>query len=266
MTVVLATVAAIFLMMPGFAFIAGVNVTDKNIREIVFRGTPAEVAYVVAVSLVVHLAFALICPRSFSLGALSVDYARNAAAQAAGATQAAADLPRAVLDALAYVSGSAVAGFPFGLLFGFLVRWKRPKFFVKHRWMLGLAGASGDNAVYVRALTAPAFSRGKKLGDGAIMVEGTIRDCYFAADGTLLYLVFSSFVEAAVDLTSPPFLDRPPRAVATVPLVQSGTSLGAMDHLILEGRHVAAARYEFVPTTGLKGGTAALSRAVEDEL
>jgi len=55
MNLVLATIATLFLMMPGFAFIAGVNITDKNVREIVFRSTPAELAYVVTISLFVHL-------------------------------------------------------------------------------------------------------------------------------------------------------------------------------------------------------------------
>lgn len=256
MTVVLATIAAIFLMMPGFAFIAGVNATDKNIREIVFRGTPAEIAYVVAVSLLVHLVFALIWTESFSLGGLFADFAGNADDTPS---------PQSVLYALGYLSVSAMAGFALGLIFGVVVRWKRVKFFVKHRWMLGLARASDGNAVYVRALTMPSFSQGGGRSDGAVMIEGTIRDCYFAADGTLLYLVFNSFVEATVDLASPPFLDRPPRAPASMPPVSPGTLPEMIDQLVLEGRHVAAVRYELVPTAGLKRGSAAISRAVEEE-
>jgi hypothetical protein len=52
--VVWTTIGTLRLLMPGFVFIAGVNLTDKNIREIVFRSTPAEIAYVVAIALIIH--------------------------------------------------------------------------------------------------------------------------------------------------------------------------------------------------------------------
>jgi hypothetical protein len=45
-------------MFPGFGFIVGVNIADRNAREIVFRNIPVEIGYVVVVSLFVHLFFA----------------------------------------------------------------------------------------------------------------------------------------------------------------------------------------------------------------
>lgn len=42
MNIGIATIAAFLLLLPGVSFIVGVNIADKNVREIVFRNTPAE--------------------------------------------------------------------------------------------------------------------------------------------------------------------------------------------------------------------------------
>jgi hypothetical protein len=67
MNVAVATIGALLLLLPGVGFVTGVNLADKNVREIVFRNTPAEIGYVIVVSLVVHLAFAWL-PFNFNAG------------------------------------------------------------------------------------------------------------------------------------------------------------------------------------------------------
>jgi|SRR5208337_5662386 len=207
MTVVLATIATLFLMMPGFAFIAGVNITDKNIREIVFRGTPAELAYVVAISLLVHCVFAEIAWGGLSPATLADWYTHATAAASVQAKAPAlpSDIPGLaiiVVRSLLYFVVSSLVGLELGFVLGGAVRrWPdRMKLFAKHRWMLGLVGVRDGDAVFARALTSPKFPQPKGPADEAIIIQGMIRDCFFNADGTLLYLVFNDFKETKANL------------------------------------------------------------------
>lgn len=36
----------------GIGFIVGVNLADKNVREIVFRSAPAEIGFVISISMI----------------------------------------------------------------------------------------------------------------------------------------------------------------------------------------------------------------------
>jgi hypothetical protein len=257
LTVVLATIATIFLMMPGFAFIAGVNVTDKNVREIVFRGTPAELAYVVAVSLIVHCGFSLQPYPRVNPGMLLTRYVDWYQAAFNATPPAVFGLPPIISTALLYFIVSAVAGAVLGFLLGKAVQWWNIRFFIKHRWMVDLIGRSRGKGIYARAVTTPAYSKAREDGDFAIVVEGTVRDCYFAADGTLLYLVFTSFNEHVVRLGEPLF-----HSVSAAGGRTGDTTTGD-GPLVLEGRHVSMVRYERFSVGGSGATLAVWKRLVQ---
>jgi hypothetical protein len=236
-TVVLATIATILIMMPGFAFIAGVNVTDKNIREIVFRGTPAEIAYVVAISILVHTLANLFGVRGYNVSAVLEQFDEW---QRSGGP-----LRGVITTALTYTTGAAFVGGLLGLLLGKLVQRRRSRFFIKHRWMVDLLPGRDGAVIFARALTTPSYTVGRDQGDFASLIEGPVRDVYFASDGTLLYIVFSSFQERAVKLGMPLF-DGPAKS--------GGGASGGRDHsgqLVLEGRHVVMVQYERVGASKL---------------
>lgn len=324
MTVVLATVATIFLMLPGFMFVTGVNLTDKNIREIVFRGTPAELAYVIAVSLIVHLIFALCANDLWSPAGLIADYVAPEKALDGAAVK------KIIVASLLYFFLSGLAGLAAGVALALSIRRWRWKFFVKHRWMLmflGLAprrsptridqgrtrvsqrlervanrtppwlatlvkGVAGvvaprvsNEVVWARAVTAfeskPGAKETKPSADGAAaeskpaakpsagevpatvsirapkpaeprssraLIEGLLRDCYFSADGVLLYLVFKEWQAADSPVSD---------AVSTARSVRSSPS-GEEDAddderhvLVLEGKNVAVVQYERYPLPSL---------------
>lgn len=135
----LVTIAALLLLLPGVGFIVGVNFADKNVREIVFRNTPAEIGYVVFVSVVVHLIFTIF--PHFNAAQLAVKY--YAIERYSDARQLPPlDPARKLLEiSLAYFLAAAIVGFGPGWLLGRAVRIKRwwwTPFFVKHRWMLDL--------------------------------------------------------------------------------------------------------------------------------
>lgn len=71
-----------------------------------------------------------------------------------------------------------------------------------------------------------------------VVIEGIVRDSFFAADGTLLYLVLKAFAELKVGSSEAPYLD----ALLKVP-----PSTPSTDQLVVEGRNIALARYYRVP-------------------
>lgn len=162
MTVVLATIATIFLLIPGFAFIAGVNITDKNLREIVFRGTPAEIAYVVAVSLVVHWAFTLPHVASVDPSRLVESYMSWYQREPAPTLPPTHDLAAILSLTLRYFLVTAVIGGALGVVLGLVVARWHFRVFIKHRWMVEIIGAWRGNADYARVLTTPEYSMGDK--------------------------------------------------------------------------------------------------------
>jgi len=246
MTIVLATIATIFLMMPGFAFVAGVNISDKTIREIVFRGTPAELAYVVAVSLVVHWVFAALPTSNLNPANLVNEFLVFGNLDTSNKLGPSALGTDVVFWSLTYFCISAGIGGLLGLNLGLAVRRWKWSFFVKHRWMLMLVGLSDLDTIYAYAVLAQSFSQGKKgetdPGDGATVIEGWVRDSYFASDGSLLYLVFSDFQDSKVNLTQNHWLRS---------LSYGDRRAKEKSHrrLVLEGRRVAFVQYyERVPT------------------
>jgi hypothetical protein len=256
MTIVLATIAIIFLMMPGFAFVAGVNISDKNVREIVFRGTPAELAYVVTVSLIVHLAFSGV-PMSFINSAKLIDrFGAVVGVPAAQTLPPGVHISDVVRAALVYFSASALAGGILGLALGLAVRKNKWKYFIKHRWMTMLIGLSNEkDTVYAYAVLSPSFAQGKGIaepgqltmasepGNGATVIRGWVRDSYFDFNGTLLYLVFGSFQDMKVNLSDAHWL----AALADDHQSMSNSPRPSEGRLVIEGRNVALVQYEPVP-------------------
>jgi hypothetical protein len=155
----------------------------------------------------------------------------------------------------------AVAGFAPGWLLGQLVRRGRVAFFVKHRWMLALVGTRRHQLVYGHVLLNSTFDAGDKKGDSAVTIEGILSDTYFAADGTLLYLVFSSYTEAHVSLATPPYLgikktQWPPDGKNDNP-----------EQLVIEGKSIAMAEYQRLPVEKVaeKSGLDRLEQAVDED-
>jgi hypothetical protein len=214
MNIGIATIAALLLLLPGVGFVIGVNFADKNVREIVFRNTPAELGYVIVVALVVHLLIAFLGavvtallswlaplslpPTSFIVRHI-VEF--NAASIYAGYSNGGISAPEHarnfLIFSLSYFFFAAVIGFLPGLLLGHWVRQRKfwwTSFFVKHRWMLDLIPGRAVGSVSARALLKDRFPVGqdRNAKGQPVVVEGVVRDIFFAADGKLLYLVFDS--------------------------------------------------------------------------
>ena len=259
MNIGLATIAAFLLLLPGVAFIIGVNSADKNVREIVFRNTPAEISYVIFVSLIIHFIISLISllshyvfNYSFYFDTTEIYYEfselSNPDKNFVGFNQ----IDSVLTFGLGYFIVTSIAGFFPGLIFGRRVRsqtWRWSSFFVKHRWMLNLVEISPDQPVHARVmLKDKSFSLAPDT-PAPIYVEGVLQDCYFDSDGTLLYLVFKTFgkVEAisaprqSAKTTDRDSIDKTP---AEDTFALNGLLAPAPDGLFaLEGTEIAAARY-----------------------
>jgi hypothetical protein len=258
LTIVWTTLATLFLLMPGFAFIAGVNITDKNVREIVFRGTPAELAYVVAISLIVHTVF-MALP---GWPGVLIDQYANQPVSATNGPAVVRSLSHLIFLALVYVILSACVGGLMGLALGKAVAKRRWPIFIKHRWMVDLLGADKGNVVYARVLTSPKYVVEKDSGDHGIFVEGYISDCFFAADGTLLYLAFGSSQTKLIKLDNAAFA-----AVSGSGTAPLGAASKGNGRLLLEGRNVMMVRYQPSPAAGVssEADLAKLAQAAEED-
>jgi len=236
MSIGLATIVALLLLLPGVGFIAGVNVADKNVREIIFRNTPAEIGYVILISVVVHLLLSVFV--HFNVAQLYVSY------ENLQAVTGPVSLEKALIAlriSLSYFLITSLIGSAVGYLMGREVskggRWR---FFAKHRWMLDLTGMDKGDTLYARVVLNQKYAIDKETGDYFVVIEGFLRDTYFAADGTLLYLVFTSFTELRVPISTPPYIGT---------LIQAGqrNDSGQIDQLVVEGRQIGMARYRRLP-------------------
>ena len=239
MSIGFAALAALLLLLPGIGFIAGVNYADKNVREIVFRNTPSEIGYVIIVCVVIHFVFALIPYLHFNPASLYVSY-KHLDAQGASIQDGPAIW--AFCIALAYFFVTSAVGFGGGIFLGRHVRsggkWE---LFAKHRWMLALTRMGEEDTVYARVLLKQDHLKDDKGGEYALILEGILRDSYFAADGTLLYLMFDDFAERKTSLENPPYLGGP------FQIEKRERTEQGVDQLVVEGREIAMARYQRVP-------------------
>ncbi|MEJ1970324.1 MAG: hypothetical protein WDN03_17105 [Rhizomicrobium sp.] len=255
----LGTITALLLLLPGVGFIVGVNFTDKNVREIVFRNTPAEIGYVIAVSLVVHLLFAWLFSR-FNVASVILDF-QHLETQASNAPAVTVEQMRqALVGTLFYFVMSSFAGAIPGIALGFFVRLCRLKFFAKHPWMLELIRMQRTHIIYVRVLLSPYFPTARDAGNSAIAIEGVLSDCFFDSDGTLLYLVLKQHREQCISLSD--------AAKAGGDMDGLGPSNGQdKDYLIIEGRWIVKARYTGVDRAAVvsEPGLAKLREMVADE-
>lgn len=238
MSIGLVTIAALLLLLPGIAFIAGVNFADKNVREIIFRNTLAEIGYIIIVSIFIHLLFAIVPYVDFNVARLYTDYQNFHGSSEHLSLETARFV---VIMSLSYFLAAALAGFLPGYLLGRRVRHGgRWRFFAKHRWMLDLAGMGKENTIYARVLLNLKFPTKDETAEYMIVVEGILRDSYIAADGTLLYLVFRRFTELKIPLATPPYLGA---------LIKTGQREASteIDQLVIEGRGIVMARYHRLP-------------------
>jgi hypothetical protein len=260
MGVTLPVIVALLLILPGVGFVVGVNFADKNVREIVFRNTPAEIGYVIVVSLVVHLAFAWF---STTFNAAQIIYGYSGIAS--DIPNHKAPTPEEVrsffVGSILYFLSAAFAGFLPGVLFGRAIRYLKLTFFAKHRWMLDLVGVRAGDIVYARVLLSPDFSSDDGKSRRAIVVEGILFDSFFAADGKLLYLVFSDFREQHIALSTPPYVGKFETNL-------SAKNITKPDRLIIEGQWIEMARYYRVSGRRVRGKSEqeALERAVQEDL
>jgi membrane protein YqaA with SNARE-associated domain len=252
MNIGLVTIAAFLLLLPGVGFIVGVNFADKNVREIVFRNTPAEIGYVVFISVVVHFLLASIW-RGFSVAQIYVDYAGVTSTPARGAL-AIEKVHEAVLLSLGYCLISSILGSVAGFVLGRAVRsraareqapggrrlrdWAHRRWraliqlFVKHRWMIDLLPTNAE-VVHARVVLKDNISFVDKDKKYPVIIEGVVRDCFFDSNGTLLYIVFRTFKEVKVRPARAPYMD----------VLTEFVGAEGVDHLSIEGKNVAMARY-----------------------
>jgi len=113
-----------------------------------------------------------------------------------------------------------------------------------------------EDTVYARVLLEHKFSIKDEPAEYMIVIEGVLQDSYFAADGTLLYLVFRRFTELKIPLVNPPYLGT---------LIEVGERDGSMgiDQLVIEGREVAMARYHRLPLDKAAKNLGKIEKALE---
>jgi hypothetical protein len=249
MSIGLATISTLLLLLPGVGFVVGVNLADKNVREVVFRNTPAEIGYVIVISLAVHLFYTvapyiadtiLPPPRpdlsNFNAAAIYVDYLKHFNKDAIPSPE---DATHGLSVSLFYFLIAAVTGFLPGFSLGRLVRQRRgpwTSFFVKHRFMLDLIEVDPSVYVFARAVIKDRIDIQVDKIERPVILEGTVRDSYFGADGKLLYLVFKNFKVNAVDGSTSPALDG---LVMSLPTGKAPIS----DQLVIDGENIALVRY-----------------------
>lgn len=255
MNIGLATLLTLMLLLPGIGFITGVNLRDKNVREVVFRSAPAEIGYVIAISMIVHLVFAATAWLSveFNVGGMLAQYADLAREHIHPQPDTAGKL---LFFALLYGLVTALVGFASGWTVGKAVRpGGKLEFLAKHKWMLQLIGGSESSYLYAQVLLTPYLpveaSASRKHGTSetsrtrkiqtAIKVEGIVSDPFFDSSGKLLYLVFREFQESIQPLDKSPVLDT------DVVRPKPKTNGAASDQLVVEGDQVAYARYQRLP-------------------
>lgn len=265
MNIGFAALFALMLVLPGIGFIVGVNFADKNVREIVFRNAPAEIGYVISISMLVHLGFVLVARYglvadaggNFNAATLALRYT---SATLHPETLTEPDAGLLLIKALSYFLITFVVGGLAGAATGWFVRAGYLDALAKHKWMLQFVGARASDVVYAQVLLAPSFplettEKGMTRTDGgpteivrkrqhAIKLEGFVSDPFFDSTGKLLYLVFKRVVEAAIPLDEPPFLNTEQRLTAEIGPVKPAR---ATDQLVVEGSQVAFARYQRVP-------------------
>jgi hypothetical protein len=255
----IATIAAFLLLLPGVGFIVGVNIADKNVREIVFRNTPAEIGYVIFISLVVHLVLAVATallalfattilpqnpyrPLDFIVGCVQRFNAAYVYLKANGVSNLDIDHARnATIFSLTYFLIASVVGFAPGVLLGRWIReqtWGWTAFFVKHRWMLALVQGGKARSVTARVVLKEKLTLDRNGKERPVVVQGVLRDSYFGSDGKLLYLVFNTFSVQSSDALNAPAL----RGLGA-PKVEVSTD----DQLLVEGDKIAIARYSQRP-------------------
>jgi len=254
----IATIAALLLLLPGIGFIVGVNIADKNVREVVFRNTPAELGYVIFVSLVVHLVIAVMAALAASgLSAISslnppefisaligrID-SFNAAfiyIENLDASKLASGKARDILIfSLTYFLIATAVGFLPGWVLGRWIReqrWYWTSFFVKHRWMIALIKTGNAGSITARAVLKDKHGIDAQGKERPIIVEGVLSDSYFASDGKLLYLVFKAFSISNADGSKSSSL----AGLGT--LEESISTEPPADQLIIEGDRLAAVRF-----------------------
>jgi hypothetical protein len=242
MSIGFVTIAALMLLLPGIGFIAGVNFADKNLREIVFRNTPSEIGYVILVSAVIHLLFSPI--PYLNAAQLYVEFHNISIVKSEVAFH---PVRAALVNSFLYFFVTSAAGFVGGLFLGRGVRRRESwRFFAKHPWMLELPNVGENNWVFARVLLKHKFSVTENPDDEKpveymIGIEGILRNAYFDANGTLIYLVFRNFTEVKVPLKAPPY-------VGVFVLAGERTAPTRDDQLLVEGREIAMARYFRLPT------------------
>ncbi len=257
MTVVWTTLATLLFLMPGFAFLTGVFITDKNVSEIVFRTTLTELAYVGAISLTVHTLF---FASPFDPGLLIDQFANW---YVPGKTaEGSIKLSSLVSRTLFYSMASAFVGGLAGFGLGKAVAGRLWLIFLKHRWMVEVLGSPGGSAVYARVLTISKYATGKDPGDFAILIEGYMRDVFFASDGTVIYLTFISYQTNLVKLEEPAF------GAAWKPVsISPGPSAKAGGALVLERPNILMVQYEPLASVGVSSTSdlQKLSDAISDD-
>jgi hypothetical protein len=261
MNVGVATIAAFLLLLPGVIFIVGVNIADKNVREIVFRNTPAELGYVIVTSLAVHLLIAVFSACASAVVDLFLNVeapgwlkslggflpAFNAASiyleyVALSANMLIPNSRTVLIFSLSYFLFAAVCGFLPGVVLGRWVRsqrWAWTRFFVKHRWMLDLIQIEDLASVSARVVLKDKFAVGYSKKEHPIILEGVLRDSYFGADGKLLYLVFKTFVVLEPDGARSLYF----RGLGTLAQPARRQSGILSDQLVIEGDRIELVRY-----------------------
>ncbi len=182
-------------------------------------------------------------------GSLINQYAAWSAADSNNAKQG-LDLSELVVSTLRYIIMSSVAGGLLGWVLGIAVARNKVPLFIKHRWMIELLGADKGNVVFATVLTAPKYATGKDSGDFAVLIQGYIRDCFFAPDGKLHYLAFRSSKATLVKLGDEA-LNVFSGAAGKPPGKPGNADNSAGSPLLLEGNNVLMVRYERLPAGGV---------------
>jgi len=217
----------LFFLVPGFIFVASVNFADRNIREVVFRGTLAEVAYVGFAAVTIHIGMSAI-----GLVDAVIEASLNLRFEdpnLPGSTNASTDQATRVAAftnvLITYFLVSSVISFVFGFSLAKLIKRLNIYALAQHPWLLDLiwalesehqenGGREQGELIFATVVTkrdrpASGFpidtpetaSDSHEPIDSAVVYHGPVYDCQFRADGTLTYIVFTGAQRRPMDLS-----------------------------------------------------------------
>ncbi len=254
MSIAWATVVVVVLLLPGFAFLAGLYFPEQVTREVTPISPLGQLAVVVGVAFVLHLLFyfaingSLCRSMHFGIAFPCVAFEQFVPMLRIDGPPSIPLNPaetRAMLDAnvgyiLLYFVTISVAAFVPGLVVGILIERGPLQHFARHRWMYALneGRRHARGARNAKRIKANVLSRTAHAGK-VLMYTGAVEDFFANPDGTISHLILSEPKKGLVSVWA---AGRPDEVVLTAALPAS--TRGRRNFLFLTSEDIANVFFE----------------------